>query len=111
MSSTFISLEKLEFDFLISSHEFDKLLPSFRKNFEIIQKFCNNIIAKHPDTIIESENFNFLLEDVLISIPSLDLDDLQLEEDKIWDCGERLKIQNHQQNELTSDNFLTLKQL
>ena len=48
---------------------------SFQKNFEIIQKFCNNIIAKHPDAILESENFNSLPEDVLISI--IRLDDLQ----------------------------------
>ncbi|RHZ87329.1 hypothetical protein Glove_37g111 [Diversispora epigaea] len=108
-----ISLEKLEnsdiFDILITSRELDldELVEylqthlstnnaswlrlnfahvyqtSFLKNFEIIQKFCNNIIAKHPDTIFESENFNSLPEDVLISI--IRLDDLQLEEDKIWD--------------------------
>ncbi|RHZ87374.1 hypothetical protein Glove_37g105 [Diversispora epigaea] len=137
-----ISLEKLEnsiiFNLLIASHELDldELLEhlqthlstknaswlrlnfahvyqtSFQKNFKIIQKFCNDIIAKHPDTIFESENFNSLPEDVLISI--IRLDDLQLEEDKIWDYVIQWgKVKNSNLpanlNEWTSDNFLTLK--
>ncbi|RHZ87281.1 hypothetical protein Glove_37g125 [Diversispora epigaea] len=137
-----ISLEKLEnsiiFDLLIASHELDldELVEylqthlntnnaswlrlnfahvyqiSFQKNFEIIQKFCNNIIAKHPDTILDSENFNSLPEDVLISI--IRLDDLQLEEDKIWDYVIQWGKAKNQTlpanlNEWTSDNFLTLK--
>ncbi|RHZ87277.1 hypothetical protein Glove_37g121 [Diversispora epigaea] len=137
-----ISLEKLEnsiiFDLLIASHELDldELVEylqthlstnnaswlrlnfahvyqtSFQKNFKIIQKFCNNIIAKHPDTIFESENFNSLPEDVLISI--IRLDDLQLEEDKIWDYVIQWgKVKNSDLptnlNEWTSNHFLTLK--
>ncbi|RHZ70155.1 hypothetical protein Glove_275g62 [Diversispora epigaea] len=110
-----ISLEKLEnsiiFDLLTSSHELnlDELVEHLQthlvntnnaswlklnftqvyqtcyqtKNFDIIQNFCNNIIAKHPNTIFESENFISLPEDALISI--IKLDDLQLDEDKIWD--------------------------
>ncbi|RHZ77118.1 hypothetical protein Glove_185g21 [Diversispora epigaea] len=53
------------------------------KNFKIIQDFCNDIIAKYPDIIFESENFLTLSEGALISI--LKLDDLQLEEGQIWD--------------------------
>ncbi|RHZ43787.1 hypothetical protein Glove_856g49 [Diversispora epigaea] len=137
-----ISLEKLEisiiFDLLIASLELnlDELVEhlqthlvtnnaswlklnfaqvlqkSYHKNFEIIQNFCNNIISKHPNIIFESENFNSLPEDVLISI--IKLDDLQLEEDKIWDFviqWGRAKNPTFPTNlnEWTSDNFLTLK--
>ncbi|RHZ51613.1 hypothetical protein Glove_476g7 [Diversispora epigaea] len=137
-----ISLEKLEssiiFDLLIASFELDLdelvehlqthlvtnnaswlklnfaqvIQKSYHKNFEIIQNFCNNIIAKNPDTIFESENLNSLPEDVLISI--IKLDDLQLEEDKIWDYviqWGRARNPNvpANLNEWTSDNFLTLK--
>ncbi|RHZ87275.1 hypothetical protein Glove_37g123 [Diversispora epigaea] len=137
-----ISLEKLEnsivFDLLIASHELDldELVEhlqnhlvtnnsswlrlnfahvyqtSFQKNFEIIQKFCNNIIVKHPETVLESENFNFLPEDVLISI--IRLDNLQLEEDKIWDYVIQWGMAKNPNlpanlDEWTSDNFLTLK--
>ncbi|RHZ51620.1 hypothetical protein Glove_476g8 [Diversispora epigaea] len=137
-----ISLEKLEksiiFDLLIVSHVFDldELVEhlqthlvtnnaswlrlnfahvyqtSYHKNFEIIQNFCNNIIAKNPDTIFESENFNSLPEDVLISI--IKLDDLQLEEDKIWDYVIQWgKTKNPafptNLDEWTSDDFSTLK--
>ncbi|RHZ43773.1 hypothetical protein Glove_856g51 [Diversispora epigaea] len=137
-----ISLEKLEisiiFDLLIASLELnlDELVEhlqthlvtnnaswlklnfaqvlqkSYHKNFEIIKNFCNNIISKHPNIIFESENFNSLPEDVLISI--IKLDDLQLEEDKIWDYviqWGRAKNPTFPTNlnEWTSDNFLTLK--
>ncbi|RHZ70091.1 hypothetical protein Glove_275g70 [Diversispora epigaea] len=74
------------------------------KNLDIIQKFCNNIIAKHPNTIFESEKFISLPEDTLISI--IKLDDLQLDEDKIWDYV----IQwGTNPDEWTSDDFLALK--
>ncbi|RHZ77449.1 hypothetical protein Glove_177g128 [Diversispora epigaea] len=48
------------------------------KNLEIIRDFYNDIIAKHPNTIFESENFHSLPENALICI--LKQDDLQLEE-------------------------------
>jgi hypothetical protein len=84
----------------------------FQKNFDIIQKFCNNIIFKHPNTIFEQDNFNSLPEDILISI--IRLDDLQLEEDKIWDYviqwgKAKNPILPADLNEWTNDNFLTLK--
>ena len=63
--------------------KFEKIYrTSFQvKNLEIIQDFCNDIIAKYPNTIFESENFHSLPEDASISI--LKRDDLQLEEGKI----------------------------
>ncbi|RHZ84866.1 hypothetical protein Glove_74g211 [Diversispora epigaea] len=82
------------------------------KNFRIIQEFCNNIIAKYPDTIFESEIFPTLPEDVLISI--VKQDNSQLEENKIWQYVIQWgKAQNPtlptNLDEWTSDNFLTLK--
>ncbi|RHZ70089.1 hypothetical protein Glove_275g72 [Diversispora epigaea] len=74
------------------------------KNFDIIQKFCNNIIAKHPNTIFESEKFISLPEDALISI--IKLDDLQLDEDKIWDY---IIQWGTNPDEWTSDYFVALK--
>ncbi|RHZ65634.1 hypothetical protein Glove_313g32 [Diversispora epigaea] len=53
------------------------------KNFETLQEFCNDIIAKHPSTIFESENFCSLSEDALMSI--IKRDDLQLVEGQIWE--------------------------
>ncbi|RHZ84937.1 hypothetical protein Glove_74g201 [Diversispora epigaea] len=82
------------------------------KNFNIIKDFCNNIVAKYPNTIFESENFQTLPEDTLISI--IEKDDLQLEESKIWQYVIQWgKAQNptlpSNVDEWTSDNFLTLK--
>ncbi|RHZ70150.1 hypothetical protein Glove_275g67 [Diversispora epigaea] len=139
-----ISLEKLEnsiiFDLLTSSHELDldELVEYLQthlvntnnaswlklnfaqvyqtcyqaKNLVIIQKFCNNIIAKHPNTIFKSEKFISLPEDALISI--IKLDDLQLDEDKIWDYviqwgkSKNLTLPSNP-DEWTSDDFIALK--
>ncbi|RHZ90152.1 hypothetical protein Glove_5g32 [Diversispora epigaea] len=139
-----ISLEKLEnsviFDLLIASNELelDELVQHLEsnlvnnnaswlrlnfaqvyrisyqvKNFKIIRDFCNNIITKYPNTIFESENFHSLPEDALISI--LKQDDLQLEENKIWEYViEWGKAKNPtlptNLNEWTSANFVTLKE-
>ncbi|RHZ60895.1 hypothetical protein Glove_350g36 [Diversispora epigaea] len=83
------------------------------KNLGIIQKFCNDIIAKHPNTIFGSDNFHTLPEDALISI--LKRDDLQLEESKIWEYVIQWgKAKNStlptNLDEWTNDNFLTLKE-
>ncbi|RHZ77142.1 hypothetical protein Glove_185g31 [Diversispora epigaea] len=83
------------------------------KNLEIIQDFCNDIIAKYPNTIFKSENFYSLPEDAFI--PILKRDDLQLEEGKIWEYMIQWGKANSPMlptnlNEWTSDNFLTLKQ-
>ncbi|RHZ71576.1 hypothetical protein Glove_256g115 [Diversispora epigaea] len=81
--------------------------------FKIIRDFCDNIIAKYPNTIFESENFHSLPEDTLISI--LKKDDLQLEESKIWEYViEWGKAKNPTLptsiDKWTSDNFLSLKE-
>ncbi|RHZ65613.1 hypothetical protein Glove_313g49 [Diversispora epigaea] len=83
------------------------------KNLEIIRDFYNDIIAKYPNTIFESENFHSLPEDALISI--LKHDDLQLEEGKIWEYLIKWgKVKNSALptnfDKWTSDNFLTLKE-
>ncbi|RHZ65614.1 hypothetical protein Glove_313g19 [Diversispora epigaea] len=83
------------------------------KNLEIIRNFYNDIIAKHPNTIFESENFHSLPEDALISI--LKQDDLQLEEGKIWEYVIKWgKAKNStlptDLDKWTSDNFLILKE-
>ncbi|RHZ51632.1 hypothetical protein Glove_476g85 [Diversispora epigaea] len=88
--------------------DLDELVENLQTH--LVTNMNNNIIAKHPNTIFESEDFNSLTEDVLISI--IRLDDL-LEEDKIWDYviqWEKAKNPNLPDlNEWTSDNFLTLK--
>ncbi|RHZ89663.1 hypothetical protein Glove_13g271 [Diversispora epigaea] len=52
-------------------------------NLKALQNYCNDIIAKHPNLIFESTDFNTLPEAALVSI--IQRDDLQLEEPKIWD--------------------------
>ncbi|RHZ51456.1 hypothetical protein Glove_478g74 [Diversispora epigaea] len=138
-----ISLEKLEnstiFDLVIASNELelDELVEHLQIylvnncdswlrlefariyqqsqviNLEIIQDFYNEIIAKYPKTVFESENFHSVTEDSLISI--LKQDDLQLEESKIWEYViEWGKAKNPSLptnlDQWTSDNFLTLKE-
>ncbi|RHZ75085.1 hypothetical protein Glove_217g266 [Diversispora epigaea] len=83
------------------------------KNFKIIRDFCDDIIAKHPSTIFESENFYSLPEGALISI--LKRDNLQLEEGKIWEYvigWGKAKNTTLPTNldQWTSENFLSLKE-
>ncbi|RIB08489.1 hypothetical protein C2G38_2147030 [Gigaspora rosea] len=52
-------------------------------NLKDLQQFCANIIAKHPKIIFDSDEFLTLSENILIFI--LKLDDLQMDEGKIWD--------------------------
>ncbi|RHZ48297.1 hypothetical protein Glove_553g18 [Diversispora epigaea] len=66
----------------ISAKVFD-IIINFQIHFKALQNYCNNIIAEHPNLIFESNNFNTLPEAELVSI--IQLDDLQLEESKIWD--------------------------
>ncbi|RHZ86488.1 hypothetical protein Glove_50g76 [Diversispora epigaea] len=56
---------------------------SFRTQFKALQNYFNNIIAKHPNLIFESNDLTTLPEAALVSI--IQRDDLQLEESKIWD--------------------------
>ncbi|RIB29194.1 hypothetical protein C2G38_2239033 [Gigaspora rosea] len=52
-------------------------------NLKDLQQFCANIIAKHPNIIFDSDEFLSLPENILIFI--LKLDNLQMDEGKIWD--------------------------
>src|SRR5260364_89077 len=52
-------------------------------DFRILQEFCNEIIAKTPSVVFNSENFENLSEKALISL--LKLENLQMEEGNIWD--------------------------
>ncbi|RIB14388.1 hypothetical protein C2G38_2248270 [Gigaspora rosea] len=52
-------------------------------NLKDLQQFCANIIAKHPNIIFDSDEFLTLSENILIFI--LKLDNLQMDEGKIWD--------------------------
>ncbi|RHZ73580.1 hypothetical protein Glove_230g76 [Diversispora epigaea] len=85
----------------------------FKNNeFQNLEKFCNDIIAKHPSIIFESAEFISLHESALASI--LKRDDLQMKESEIWDyvikwgtaqnstLPEKLK-------EWSDENFITLK--
>ncbi|RIB16234.1 hypothetical protein C2G38_2190503 [Gigaspora rosea] len=51
-------------------------------NLKNLQQFCANIIAKHPSIIFDSDEFLTLPENILIFI--LKLDNLQMDEGKIW---------------------------
>ncbi|CAG8601703.1 1183_t:CDS:2 [Gigaspora margarita] len=79
-----------------------------------LQKWCNNILAKHPNIIFDSEDFNSLNETALVSL--IKRDDLQMEETKIW--NDVVKWGIAQNPNLTSDpeewpdeNFMTLKDI
>ncbi|RIB09532.1 hypothetical protein C2G38_263185 [Gigaspora rosea] len=48
-----------------------------------LQKWCNDIVAKYPSKVFESEGFTTFPEKSLVSI--LERDDLQMEEGRIWD--------------------------
>ncbi|RHZ60908.1 hypothetical protein Glove_350g150 [Diversispora epigaea] len=138
-----ISLEKLEnsiiYDILIASNEFKlyelveylqtylvdnraswlklkftQIYQSYQvKNFEIILEFYNDIIAKHPSILFESEKFYSLSEDELISV--IKRDNLQLVEGKVWEYTIQWgKAKNPtlptSLDEWTSENFLTLRE-
>ncbi|RHZ51177.1 hypothetical protein Glove_482g42 [Diversispora epigaea] len=80
--------------------------------FKGLKKFYNNIIAKHPNLIFESEDFTSLQETALISI--LKRDDLQVEEIKIWDYVIKWGISQNPTlptnlEEWTNENFEALK--
>src|SRR5260364_418821 len=82
------------------------------ENLIDLQKFCNDIIAKHPRMIFDSDDFNTLQENALIAL--LKNDDLQMEELEIWDnviLWGKAKTSNLPPNlkEWTNDNFKSLK--
>ncbi|RHZ55529.1 hypothetical protein Glove_414g15 [Diversispora epigaea] len=82
------------------------------KKFKNLEKFCNNIIVKHPIIVFESAEFTSLHESVLVSI--LKRDDLQMKESEIWDYIIKWgTVQNptlpEKLEEWSDENFMTLK--
>ncbi|RHZ67588.1 hypothetical protein Glove_300g124 [Diversispora epigaea] len=80
--------------------------------FKGLKKFYNDIIAKYPNLIFESEDFASLQETALISI--LQRDDLKVEETKIWDYIIKWGIAQNptlptNSKEWSKENFQTLK--
>ncbi|RHZ87089.1 hypothetical protein Glove_40g92 [Diversispora epigaea] len=123
-----IAAKELEFEELskeIESHLIDTKAAWIRTHFSFVyqsifkinefknlENFCNNIIAKHPNLIFESEDFNSLQESALVSI--LKRDDLQAKESDIWDYVIKWGIAQNPDlpvklEEWTNENFLTLK--
>ncbi|RIB22190.1 hypothetical protein C2G38_2243466 [Gigaspora rosea] len=81
-------------------------------NLKDLQQFCADIIAKHPNIIFDSDEFLSLPENILIFI--LKLDNLQMDEGKIWDYTIKWGIAQNPSLPLNPDrwsdeNFLTLK--
>ncbi|RHZ89533.1 hypothetical protein Glove_13g144 [Diversispora epigaea] len=81
-------------------------------NFKNLENYCNDIIAKHPNIIIDSSDFTSLPVSALVSL--LKLDDLQMEEAKIWDHVIKWGIAQNSTlptnlEEWSKENFLTLK--
>ncbi|RHZ76567.1 hypothetical protein Glove_196g73 [Diversispora epigaea] len=81
-------------------------------NLKAIEKYCNDIVAKHPSLIFKAEDFNSLQESALVSL--LKRDDLQLEEVVIWEYIIKWGIAQSSTlpvdlKEWTNENFTTLK--
>ncbi|RHZ81649.1 hypothetical protein Glove_117g113 [Diversispora epigaea] len=82
------------------------------KNFNDLQNFCNDILAKHPNLIFDSSDFTSFPESALVSL--LKRDDLQMKEVEIWDYIIKWGIAQNptlptEFKEWTKENFLTLK--
>ncbi|RHZ75096.1 hypothetical protein Glove_217g187 [Diversispora epigaea] len=96
---------KIHFNFVYNS--------IFKHNkFKNLEKFCNDIVVKHPSIIFESAEFTSLHESVLLSI--LKRDDLQMKESEIWDYVIKWgTAQNpnlpEKLEEWSNENFTTLK--
>ncbi|RHZ75136.1 hypothetical protein Glove_217g127 [Diversispora epigaea] len=80
--------------------------------FKNLEKFCNDIIVKHPSIIFESAEFTSIYETALMSI--LKRDDLPIKESEIWDYvikwGASQNPTLPEKLEKWSDeNFMTLK--
>ncbi|RHZ60521.1 hypothetical protein Glove_352g17 [Diversispora epigaea] len=85
----------------------------FKHNkFKNLEKFCNDVIVKHPSIIFESAEFTSLHESALVSI--LKQDDLRMKESEIWDYVIKWgTAQNftlpEKLEEWSDENFITLK--
>ncbi|RIB28858.1 hypothetical protein C2G38_1335058 [Gigaspora rosea] len=86
---------------------------SFQNNkLQKLQKWCNDIVAKYPDKIFESEDFASLQENALVSLISRD--DLQMEEVNIWNRVIEWGIAQNpgllsDPESWSHENFLTIK--
>ncbi|RHZ73640.1 hypothetical protein Glove_230g62 [Diversispora epigaea] len=83
-----------------------------RNKFQNLEKFCNDIIIKHPSIIFESAEFISLHESALVSI--LRRDDLQMKESEIWDYVIKWGTAQNptlpkKLEEWSDENFMTLK--
>ncbi|RIB24778.1 hypothetical protein C2G38_610332 [Gigaspora rosea] len=82
------------------------------KQFQELQKWCNDIAAKYPSKVFESEDFTTLQENALVSL--IKRDDLQIEEIKIWNyviqwgIAQNPGLSSDPKN-WSSENFLALK--
>ncbi|RHZ89534.1 hypothetical protein Glove_13g145 [Diversispora epigaea] len=81
-------------------------------NFKNLENYCNDIIAKHPKIIFDSLDFTSLPVSALVSL--LKLDNLKIEEVKIWDYIIKWGIAQNSTlptnlEEWSKENFLTLK--
>ncbi|RHZ89607.1 hypothetical protein Glove_13g230 [Diversispora epigaea] len=87
---------------------------SFRTHFKTLQNYYNDIIAKHPYLIFESNDFHTLPEAALVSI--IQRDDLQLEESKVWNYVIQWGISQNKTlppnlNDWTEKDFQILKNI
>ncbi|RIB20995.1 hypothetical protein C2G38_2140889 [Gigaspora rosea] len=77
-----------------------------------LQKWSNDIVVKYPEKFFDSEEFNMIQENALISLISRD--DLQMEEVKIWNrviewgIAQKPSLPSDSKN-WTHENFLALK--
>ncbi|RHZ89895.1 hypothetical protein Glove_9g181 [Diversispora epigaea] len=81
-------------------------------NFKDLENFCNDIVAKYPNLIFDSDDFTSLQESALVSL--LKRDDIQMEEGKIWEYTIKWGISQNPTlptnlEEWNKENFLTLK--
>ncbi|RHZ70597.1 hypothetical protein Glove_269g45 [Diversispora epigaea] len=86
----------------------------FKQNnkFKLLEKFCNDIIAIYPNIIFDAEDFNSLPESALISV--IKMDNLQMEEIKIWDKAIQWGISQNSTlpsklEEWNNEDFMALK--
>ncbi|RIB22793.1 hypothetical protein C2G38_945948 [Gigaspora rosea] len=93
---------------------FTQIYEQSSQNNELLelQNWCNNIIVKYPHKIFNSENFNSLQENALISL--IRRDDLQMEEVKIWNYIIKWGIAQNpslpsEPKDWSQENFQTLK--
>ncbi|RIB11995.1 hypothetical protein C2G38_2042211 [Gigaspora rosea] len=102
--------------FLLENHAF-WLCLNFSRVYQAslksnLQQFCKNIIARYPGTVFDSNEFLNISEDILVFI--LLLDNLQMDEGKIWDNMIKWGIAQNPSlpsnlDQWTDDHFIILK--